>query len=155
MLCSLWFQVVYPEVSVYGVLSEEKPNELTQTLCVEDYLEGSFRKYVDNKGDILIEGDNTVEAFIHFSYEESSQLEMVLDIQKIGNSYTDPLIATKSGSLGEGDFGVLAMRNFLEKHRCNGICYAFLARSALSKKKLPIAKGAVPASLIGMIIKCQ
>lgn len=133
---------------MYDLLDEN--NQVTQTLCGEEFFRGECVKFVDNKGTIMVPGNNVVEAFIHFSYEASSRSEMVLDIQIIGGYYTDPLIATISGNTGDGDFGPIGMRAFMEAHKCNGVCYTVLSSSSLTPKMRPLASGVISQSLTGI-----
>lgn len=60
------------------------------------HLSGKFSKYINNNGDFSSNGDEVnlkAEAFAHFSYVKSGKQLMVLDIQGVGNSLCDPVLA--------------------------------------------------------------
>lgn len=64
-----------------------------------------------------------LQAFSHFTYENSNKQILICDIQGVGNLYTDPQIHTLSGKgFGAGNLGNTGMSAFLLRHRCNGIC---------------------------------
>lgn len=67
---------------------------------VENYIEGQYVKYNSNSGFVL-ESDKhsraTPQAFSHFTFERSGHELMVVDIQGVGDLYTDPQIHTASG----------------------------------------------------------
>ena len=68
---------------------------------VENFIEGNYVKYNSNSGFVL--GDDThrqtPQAFSHFTFERSGHEIMVVDIQCVGDLYTDPQIHTVSGNL--------------------------------------------------------
>ena len=68
---------------------------------VENFIEGNYVKYNSNSGFVL--GDDThrqtPQAFSHFTFERSGHEIMVVDIQGVGDLYTDPQIHTVSGNL--------------------------------------------------------
>ncbi|KAF0687122.1 Aste57867_21093 [Aphanomyces stellatus] len=101
--------------------------ELTQrngALCaVERYIAGEYRKHNNNFGSVSDEERNTPQAFSHFTYEASHHELLAVDIQGVGDRYTDPQIHTLNGhDFGKGNLGVLGFKKFLASHRCNSIC---------------------------------
>ena len=66
---------------------------------IENFIEGNYVKYNSNSGYVL--GDDaqrhTPQAFSHFTFERSGHELMVVDIQGVGDLYTDPQIHTISG----------------------------------------------------------
>ena len=59
----------------------------------------------------------------HFTFEKSGHQMMVVDIQGVGDLYTDPQIHTASGTdYGEGNLGTKGMALFFHTHQCNDIC---------------------------------
>uniref|UniRef100_A0A8D2FV60 Eukaryotic elongation factor 2 kinase n=1 Tax=Theropithecus gelada TaxID=9565 RepID=A0A8D2FV60_THEGE len=69
---------------------------------LEHYIEGKYIKYNSNSG--FVRDDNirlTPQAFSHFTFERSGHQLIVVDIQGVGDLYTDPQIHTETGT----DFG--------------------------------------------------
>lgn len=104
-------------------------------VTVEPYVPGKFIKYINNDGEIGKSKVNKLlydkaEALAHFSYHESDEKLMLLDIQGSGLTLYDPEIATAEefvGLEGEryfcgGNLNGEAMDLFFEKHRCNIYC---------------------------------
>lgn len=67
---------------------------------------------------------NTPQAFSHFTFEMSGKTEIVVDIQGVGDCYTDPQIYSICQSYGPGDWGMEGIKRFLMNHQCNEICNA-------------------------------
>jgi len=88
----------------------------------EPYLRGDYQKHNDNAGHV----DTKIlvpQAFSHFTYESSNQTLIVVDIQGVGDYYTDPQIHSFNGDgFGLGNLGQSGIRKFLQTHKCNAIC---------------------------------
>ena len=68
-----------------------------QCVRVEEYLEGTFQKHVNNNEYVCGDGSelsSKAETFSHYSYVKSGKQLMVLDIQGVGYFLSDPEIAT-------------------------------------------------------------
>eukprot|EP00667_Euglena_gracilis_P010932 EG_transcript_11139 len=90
---------------------------------VETYLPGKYIKHNNNYGYVARHSRNTPQAFSHFSYEYTDGKMMVVDIQGVGDRYTDPQIHSTDGkAFGSGDMGLKGMEKFLKTHWCNSIC---------------------------------
>eukprot|EP00095_Tigriopus_kingsejongensis_P008623 maker-scaffold503_size153465-snap-gene-0.13 protein:Tk08623 transcript:maker-scaffold503_size153465-snap-gene-0.13-mRNA-1 annotation:"hypothetical protein CAPTEDRAFT_175610" len=126
----LWgeeFNRHYPPkpVDIFQMAVLEFPDRKGQPLFhIEHYIEGDYVKYNSNSGFV----DNRVcrqtpHAFSHFTFERSGHELIVVDIQGVGDLYTDPQIHTSKGNdYGDGNLGTKGMALFFHSHSCNSIC---------------------------------
>lgn len=90
---------------------------------LEHFIEGKYIKYNSNSGFVSNAARLTPHAFSHFTFERSGHQMMVVDIQGVGDLYTDPQIHTVVGTdYGDGNLGTRGMALFFHSHRCNDIC---------------------------------
>ncbi|KAF7232244.1 hypothetical protein EG68_09451 [Paragonimus skrjabini miyazakii] len=92
---------------------------------LEHFIEGTYRKYNSNSGFVDETARNTPQAFSHFTFEQSGHRLIVVDIQGVGDLWTDPQIHTADGqAYGDGNLGIRGMALFFHTHRCNPLCEA-------------------------------
>ncbi|XP_006753707.1 PREDICTED: eukaryotic elongation factor 2 kinase [Myotis davidii] len=73
---------------------------------LEHYIEGKYTKYNSNSGFVRDDARLTPQAFSHFTFERSGHQLIVVDIQGVGDLYTDPQIHTEKGTdFGDGNLG--------------------------------------------------
>ncbi|VDN53809.1 unnamed protein product [Dracunculus medinensis] len=90
---------------------------------LEHFIEGKYVKYNSNSGFVSDIVRNTPQAFSHFTFERSGHQLIVVDIQGVGDLYTDPQIHTANGTeYGDGNLGTKGMALFFHSHICNEIC---------------------------------
>eukprot|EP00091_Calanus_sinicus_P000682 TRINITY_DN10604_c0_g1_i1.p1 TRINITY_DN10604_c0_g1~~TRINITY_DN10604_c0_g1_i1.p1 ORF type:complete len:195 (+),score=52.63 TRINITY_DN10604_c0_g1_i1:38-586(+) len=93
---------------------------------IEHYIDGEYIKYNSNSGfveDKTSHCRKTPQAFSHFTFERSGHEVVVVDIQGVGDLYTDPQIHTALGEeYGDGNLGTKGMALFFHSHHCNDIC---------------------------------
>ena len=67
---------------------------------VEHFIDGDYIKYNSNSG--FVDGKfcrQTPQAFSHFTFERSGHELIVVDVQGVGDLYTDPQIHTAEGKI--------------------------------------------------------
>jgi elongation factor 2 kinase len=95
--------------------------------CIEPQIDGEYIKFNTNGGFIdSAHWRNTPHAFSHFSFEKSNRQLIVVDVQGVGDVFTDPQIHTSERKdikqFGSGNLGLKGIALFLYTHRCNPIC---------------------------------
>ena len=125
--------------------------------CVERLLEGGktpFSKWMNNSdyacGIDDSEYSATLEAFSHWTYQETDGYLMVTDLQGIraGDRFilSDPAIhCTDASRFGETNLGEDGFRMRFSKHKCNSIC------KALDLKRHPAQRSEVPTVVKGTL----
>lgn len=104
-----------------------------QCVTVENYMEGTFEKHVNNTGVVCGDGDALsckAESFSHYTYAKSGKQLMVVDIQGVDYTLCDPEIATSELMDSEdnsirfccGNLSSQAIDRFKEEHICNKFC---------------------------------
>merc|ERR1719499_1552450 len=63
--------------------------------------------------------------FSHYTYERSKGNMMILDIQGVGTSWTDPQIVSLQQDFGKADLGRKGMDGFFANHKCGRLCRLF------------------------------
>jgi len=101
---------------------KDRPNK--PLFHLEHFIDGHYIKYNSNSGFVEdVHVRFTPHAFSHFTFESSNHELIVVDIQGVGDLYTDPQIHTVAGSeYGDGNLGVKGFALFFSSHICNQVC---------------------------------
>eukprot|EP01012_Entosiphon_sulcatum_P009073 TRINITY_DN15018_c0_g1_i1.p1 TRINITY_DN15018_c0_g1~~TRINITY_DN15018_c0_g1_i1.p1 ORF type:complete len:484 (+),score=103.96 TRINITY_DN15018_c0_g1_i1:411-1862(+) len=92
-------------------------------MACEPFLEGEYVKYSNNYGYVAPDDRNTPQAFSHFTHWHSNGRFIVVDVQGVGDKYTDPQVHSKDGEgFGKGNVGQEGIDEFFKSHKCNSIC---------------------------------
>ena len=126
------YPINFTKIDVMPVISQSNPNrtpKLGEYVVVEDYIEGTFKKWCNNYGFISQEAKSTaisMPAFMHWSWYHTKGQMMIADLQGVkqpdGYLLTDPVILSDDGQYGCTDMGVEGMAMFFTKHNCNAFC---------------------------------
>ncbi|CAE7370499.1 vwkA, partial [Symbiodinium pilosum] len=111
----------------------EAKGDLPQTeprcFAAERYLPGVFLKYNSNNGyvaDAQLPHNDVVQAFLHFTFEESGGCFIVADLQGVARQsevlLTDPQVLSLTREYGPGDLGTAGYLRCLHAHRCSSAC---------------------------------
>lgn len=90
---------------------------------LEHFIEGEYIKYNSNSG-FVDDSRSTPQAFSHFTFECSNHQLMVVDVQGVGDLYTDPQIHTarNANEYGDANLGCKGFALFFSTHVCNRVC---------------------------------
>lgn len=124
----------FTEVIVIKCLYKKDPSSpngprLDEYCTTEDFLFGTFKKWVNNYGaytDETLSTATSMPAFMHWSWYQTKGEKMIADLQGVRDSdgyrLTDPVILSLSGEYGATDMGVEGMAIFFCLHKCNSFC---------------------------------
>jgi hypothetical protein len=108
-------------VDAFVIQRFQKPGQ--PIMACEPYMKGNYVKYSNNFGYVSPDDRNTPQAFSHFTWWFSNGQYMVVDIQGVGDKYTDPQVHSLDGlRFGRGNCGKEGMAQFHATHKCNSIC---------------------------------
>ena len=125
--------------------------ESDEYVKVEELVEGSFVKHINNNGHICGDTNNPVcnkaECLAHYSFERSNKEVMVADVQGCDHFLFDPEVASKELKSSEEFFfctqpvnlSISAINNFIESHKCNWYC-ELLQLSELTNESISYCK---------------
>merc|ERR1719313_1592969 len=107
------------------------PEGEIQAFAGERYLPGAFLKYNSNNGYVaesFLKHHDSVQAFLHFTFDESGGSLAVADLQGVARQaevlLTDPQVLSTERAFGPGDLGCKGIRACLASHRCGPTCRA-------------------------------
>ena len=91
-------ELLFGETFYYKKIFMGKIGE--EYVTTEEFVDGTFRKYVNNNGNVCDKGDSSAlfdkaECLAHFTYERSEKEVMLVDTQGCEYSLIDPEIASK------------------------------------------------------------
>lgn len=127
-------EILFTKVVVVSLRDRPKPFYCSQ----EPFIEGAYVKYNSNHGFVnKNEYAATLNAFSHWTYQETDGYLMVVDLQgvkhntRVGFKFTltDPALHCKDLTRFSGtNLGIDGMHRFFRTHHCNSICKAMNLR---------------------------
>ena len=123
------YPIRFTEITVHKII-RSAPNsrpKLGESVIVEEYIAGEFKKWCSNYGFISTESHaQSMPAFMHWSWVHTRGELMVADLQGAlkpdGFLLTDPVIMSLSNSYGPTDTGAEGTIMFFYQHKCNNYC---------------------------------
>ena len=126
------------EIDFGETLTYSKPmlgkNNIGEIIMIEEFIPGSFLKYVNNDGRIVVGPPEELvikaECLARFSLVKSEEELRLVDIQGCGYELCDPQIASVQSLVGTknyfrfsiGNMSTEALLNFKTEHECNRFC---------------------------------
>ena len=147
--------IQYTDVVVHQVTKSTGRPKLNEYVVVEDYIPGSYKKWINNYGYISDES-KSMPAFAHWSWVHSKGEVMIGDLQGVrGNNkfiLTDPVLlsCTHGRKYGCTDMGVEGMAMFFLNHKCNNFCSS-LPKPSIRSAGVPQAQIAAASQLLRQI----
>ena len=91
-------------------------------MALEPWIPGKYEKKTSNAGHIAKDSE-LAQAFSHYTWQMTGGEIMVVDIQGVGNTLTDPQIhSLDTDRFGRGNLCSKGMDAFFLNHVCNDIC---------------------------------
>eukprot|EP00667_Euglena_gracilis_P003844 EG_transcript_3855 len=120
-------------LDAFLVVCHKSPGQ--PAFACEPMINGDYRKYNNNSGAVVSreEERNTPQAFSHFTYIHSDRKHIIIDIQGVEDTYTDPQVHSLERNFGLGNLGQEGIDAFFKTHRCNNICIG-LGLASLEKQ---------------------
>jgi hypothetical protein len=115
-------KVTFIEAYVIERYQLDADNPLRIMGCEKELL-GDYQKFNNNWGWMAPDERNTPQAFSHFSWWHSNGQYIVVDVQGVGDVYTDPQVHSADGKgFGKGNVGKEGIDQFFTTHKCNSVC---------------------------------
>ncbi|KAJ6242794.1 eukaryotic elongation factor 2 kinase [Anaeramoeba flamelloides] len=105
----------------------------------EPFLEGRYIKYCNNyEMKLKYDKYTTIYSFPHFTYHESGKKLMIVDLQGVGNVFTDPAIHSvdRKKRFNSADLGEIGIKAFFDNHICSLGCKKLNLPKMLNKIKI-------------------
>lgn len=124
------------EISVIQLMHVKlKSGQFPPWGSMEPYIQGRWRKFINNDGQVVDVGKHPSEevvefskkslAFSHWTYTKFDKKALVCDLQGADFQLTDLEIASSDSSLfGMGNLSDYALKMFKRNHKCNEYCAA-------------------------------
>ena len=91
--------------------------------ALEAYVAGAYIKHSSNAGFVETAAARaTPHAFSHFTFDATDGSELVVDVQGVGDLFTDPQLVTADYAYGGGDLGPRGQALFFQAHECSELC---------------------------------
>lgn len=122
------FSLRYPESPIEFVQAQlldlgEESSFPFRFMALEPWIPGKYEKMTSNAGQIAKDSD-LAQAFSHFTWDRTEGDIMVVDIQGVENTLTDPQIHSQdTDRFGRGNLCCKGMDAFFLNHVCNDICH--------------------------------
>ena len=119
--------IIFTDVVSWIVTKSTGQPKLNEYVVVEDYIPGTYKKWINNYGYVSDES-KSLPAFAHWSWIHSKGETMIADLQGVRGEknfvLTDPVLlsCTHGGKYGCTDMGVEGMAMFFLNHKCNEFC---------------------------------
>eukprot|EP00960_Hanusia_phi_P039352 753859-Hanusia_phi.AAC.5 len=107
------------------VLEMTTEQGMRQLFTAEKFVQGDYQKHSSNSGFVQeVHHRMTPHAFSHFSYVHSKGKLMIVDIQGVGDLWTDPQIhaVDDEQGFGVGNLGLAGMAKFFRTYHYNPLC---------------------------------
>eukprot|EP00906_Rhabdomonas_costata_P037124 RCo052188 len=122
--CAQAFNALTPPKAVEYLVPNQILTLGEHNYSIEKFLEGHWEKH-NNIFGMMESNRRTPNAFSHFSYVYSSHRYIILDVQGVGETYTDPaVVSVEQGRFGYTDTGLKGIKDFFKNHVCNEVCRA-------------------------------
>lgn len=107
-----------------------------EVVAFEELIEGDFKVFVDESGNVTENGAEMLAALCHFSYHHSNGEYILSNFKGVKNGpdheekpntfhLTTPSFHSKTRAYGSTDMGETGIQEFFKTHQCSAICKNF------------------------------